>query len=264
VGLRFENISIPPGAVIISSSVQFTADEVQTEPTSLTIRSQATDNAPVFTTAAEDIGARAWTAPYVQWAPEAWNYVDERGPLQRTPDLSALIQAVVSRPGWTSGNALVLSINGTGHRTADAADKPGGIPAALTIRYTTEVPLATYSRWANGIGLASLGSSANDPDGDGQNNLLEYFFGTDPMQSNTNTQTLTPSGNSLVLVYHRASKAVDCICTPEWCDTLAGPWVSTGVTEQILTDDGTTQTRRAIVPAGGNQHRFVRLRVSTP
>src|SRR5207247_2119708 len=46
----------------------------------------------------------------------------EAGPNQRTPDLGAVIQEIVSRPGWVSGNALVIIVTGNGHRTAYSWD----------------------------------------------------------------------------------------------------------------------------------------------
>ena len=54
-----------------------------------------------------------------------------------TPDLGAVVQEIVSRPGWAAGNAVVLIVSGTGHRTARAYDgKPAGAPV-LHLEYTT-------------------------------------------------------------------------------------------------------------------------------
>ena len=43
---------------------------------------------------------------------------------------------VIDRPGWAGGNAMAFLISGTGRRTAEAADKLGGSPATLTVRYS--------------------------------------------------------------------------------------------------------------------------------
>jgi hypothetical protein len=37
------------------------------------------------------------------------------GPDQRAPDLSAVIQDIVDRLGWESGNGLVLIVTGSGY-----------------------------------------------------------------------------------------------------------------------------------------------------
>jgi hypothetical protein len=48
----------------------------------------------------------------------------------------------------------------------------------------------------------------------------------------------------------------------QWSDTLeAASWNGSGVSEQILSDDGTHQQVKATLPAGSAGRRFVRLRV---
>ncbi|MFN8454763.1 MAG: hypothetical protein U0401_08865 [Anaerolineae bacterium] len=127
VGLRFNGISIPQGATITNAYVQFKVDEIQSEATSLTIQGQAADNAPTFASTNSNISSRARTAASAAWSPVAWSTVGAAGPDQRTPNLAAVIQEIVNRPAWASGNSLVLIITGTGHRTAEAydGDQPG-------------------------------------------------------------------------------------------------------------------------------------------
>ena len=49
--------------------------------------------------------------------------------------------------------------------------------------------------------------------------------------------------------------------TVEWTDTLAiGSWSNTGVTEEIINDNGTVQKVKASIPIGNNR-RFVHLKV---
>ena len=139
VGLRFPNLTVPAGATITKAYLQFEADETQSEATNLTIRAQAIDNAPAFTSTTKP-STRTLGAAAASWAPAAWTLVGEVGANQRTPDLSAVVQGVVSRPGWTAGNALAFVITGTGHRTARAYDgKPAGAPL-LHVEYTTGTP----------------------------------------------------------------------------------------------------------------------------
>ena len=115
--------------------MQFRVDEVSTGATSLTIAGQAADNAATFTTVSSNVSSRLRTAATVGWIPASWPTVNLAGPNQRTPDLSAVIQQIVGRPGWVSGNALALVITGTGRRTADAFED-GGAPT-LHLVYTT-------------------------------------------------------------------------------------------------------------------------------
>ncbi len=67
------------------------------------------------------------------WTPPDWTSVGSRGPDQRTPDLSAVVQEIVDRPGWSSGNALVLVVDGSGGRTAEAYN--GSAPPVLHLEY---------------------------------------------------------------------------------------------------------------------------------
>ena len=119
-GLRFTNVTVPPGALIARAWVQFQADEAQSELTTLTLRGQAADHPAGFTTAAGNIAARPRTAASVSWSPPTWAVVGEAAAAQRTPELASVIQEIVNRPGWVSGNSLVILISGTGRRTAES------------------------------------------------------------------------------------------------------------------------------------------------
>jgi hypothetical protein len=258
IGLRFENLPLTAGCLIESADIQFAADEAQSEATALVIRAQAADHAALFTTNANSLTARPLTAATVAWAPVAWAMVGEREALQRTPDLSALVREVVSRPGWSGGNALAFLISGTGHRTADAADKAGGSPATLTVRYRPEAPVGSYLRWAAAHpGAVSL---AADPDGDGYNNLLEYALGLDPAVADRNVPRLSLDPLYLHFTYTRPTLANEVTYQVEWADNVVtGPWRTIGFSNQILSDDGTLRTIRASLLKGATGRRFVRL-----
>ncbi|MDK3257092.1 PKD domain-containing protein [Blastococcus capsensis] len=120
VGVRFAGVAVPQGATVTNAYVQFQADEVDTGAASLTIAGQAADDPLSFTSAGGDISSRPRTAATVGWEPAAWSDRGLRGPEQRTPDLTSVVQEIVSRDGWVSGNALVLVVTGTGTRTAEA------------------------------------------------------------------------------------------------------------------------------------------------
>ena len=261
IGLRFENVVVPPGAFIAAANIQFSADETQNEPTALILRAQAADNPAIFATAANNVSARALTTASVAWSPAPWDTLNERGPLQRTPDLSRLVREIVARPGWQNGNSIAFIISGTGHRTAESADKPGGLPATLTIDFWSEIPRATYARWA--ADHNNVNSFTADPDADGYNNLFEYALGLDPAVPNHGATPLAINGPSLELTYNRPASVIDVVYQVEWADTIdAATWNDTGVTQQILADDGTNRTIRATVPRGSGTQRFVRLKVA--
>jgi hypothetical protein len=135
VGLRFSQVPLPVGAAITRAYVQFQTDEVTTGTAQLTIAGQAADSATAFTSAAGSVSGRPRTTASVAWQPAGWSTVGARGADQRTPDLSSVVREIVSRPGWASGNALVLVITGTGTRTAEAYESGAAIAPVLHIEY---------------------------------------------------------------------------------------------------------------------------------
>jgi hypothetical protein len=116
IGLRFQNITIPPASTILKATLEFTADEDDMETTVLTFHAQDVDAAPTFSVTARDISTRTVTTAFGEWNPvQAWNNI---GDAYETPDLSAPVQEVVDRSSWTPGNSLAFIITGTGRRVA--------------------------------------------------------------------------------------------------------------------------------------------------
>jgi DNA-binding beta-propeller fold protein YncE len=139
VGLRFTGVAIPRGADVTAAWVQLTADETATETTTLTLRGQASGNAPVFATGAFDLSSRPTVAASVGWSPPAWNTVGEAGAAQRTPDLSNVIEQIVARSDWTSGNALALLVTGSGRRVADSFEGGASLAPLLHVEFSAGV-----------------------------------------------------------------------------------------------------------------------------
>ena len=136
VGLRFPGVTLPRGARITSAWVQFQADEVSSTVGNITLAGEASDNAGAFTTAVKSISTRARTTATVAWAPAPWPTLGERAAAQRTPDLAAVLQEIVNRPGWASGNALALLVLGSGERTAESYDGGAHKAPVLHIEWT--------------------------------------------------------------------------------------------------------------------------------
>ena len=124
----------PRGASIVNAYVQFRADETWSDPTDLTINGLASDNATAFTTAKFSLSRAVRTTAFTLWAPPAWTE-RQQGVNQRTSNLAPVLQEIVNRPLWASGNALALVITGSGHRVAKSFET--GSPPILHIEYTT-------------------------------------------------------------------------------------------------------------------------------
>lgn len=258
IGLRFAGVAVPRDAWVDYAAIQFAADEAQSTTTSLTFHGQSSDNAPIFTTASGDLTNRVRTSASVQWSPEAWATIGERSPRQLTPDLSPIVQEIVSRPGWASNNAMALLVSGTGHRTADSFDDTSGQPAQLAIHYYSEVPLFSYERWT--VDHPGANGPTDDDDGDGLPNLAEYALGGNPVAKDALPHPLLQMAPGYFLyTYHVASAALEVDYQVEWADQLEGPWSSAGIITQITADDGTLRSERAAIPLGPGR-RFARLK----
>ena len=121
-GMRFQGIAIPRGATILSATLSLVSahyDGSQTGAAAKTrIRAQAADNPGAFTDQT-DFDSRIFTGgnpasgidsskvtTAVDWDNiTAWS---TNGQTKTSPDIATVIQELVNRSGWASGNALVL------------------------------------------------------------------------------------------------------------------------------------------------------------
>ena len=134
VGLRFAGLSIPPGATIQSAYIQFQCNTKTIGAASLTIEGQAADNPVTFAKTTNNISSRPRTSADVGWVPAPWSTVGAQGPDQQTPDLTSVVQEIVNRAGWASGNAMAFIITGTGVRAAESFN--GTFAPVLHIDYS--------------------------------------------------------------------------------------------------------------------------------
>ncbi len=175
VGMRFNGITIPRGASIIEATVQFQVDEVSLKETYLTIQGEDSDN-PVTFSSANNITSRPRTTASLSWSPRLWPTVGEAGADQRTPNIAAIIQEILDRPSWHSGNSLVLIISGTGERTAESYDGDVNGAPLLHVKYSevpiNKAPVVTISAPADGSSfdegaiITFSGSAFDAEDGD--------------------------------------------------------------------------------------------------
>jgi MSHA biogenesis protein MshQ len=138
VGLRFQNITIPQGAVINSAYIEFTADESDNGVTRLLIYGQDSDDAATFSSSNNDITNRPITGSSVLWQPGAWG----TGNTYQTDDITSVIQEIIDRSGWSSGNNLAIlvypnnnCVNQSCARVAESFNGSSAAAARLVIDY---------------------------------------------------------------------------------------------------------------------------------
>jgi len=139
VGMRFQNIAIPPGAQIKTATLKICSyTNLLKYSVDCAIGAEAADNPPDFsgntralsslsTTGASTTWDLRASAP---WTPNTW---------YDSPDVGVVIQEIVNRPGWSAGNALAVIFKGNsfdgGERRFWSYDGDSSKAARLIITY---------------------------------------------------------------------------------------------------------------------------------
>lgn len=105
LGIRFRTVNIPAGAIIARAYMYILAwDNLAVDNCNVTIKGEDSVTPAVFSTYA-NFWARARLATTVNWSSiphfSAGNWY-------QTPDITSVIAAIVAKPGWASGNNLVV------------------------------------------------------------------------------------------------------------------------------------------------------------
>ncbi|MBN1669983.1 MAG: PQQ-like beta-propeller repeat protein [Kiritimatiellae bacterium] len=239
VAMRFLNVTIPKGATISNTFVQFKVDETASESTSLAIRGEKTPDAATFNSnETANISSRAATDAFASWSPAAWDTVGSAGQDQQTEDLSALIQEIVDQAGWVSGNALALRISGSGRRTAESYNGDAAGAPLLHVEFTggaqdddgDAMADSWESTYFGGTNQTDCGP-AEDKDSDGCCNLAEYIMGSDPTNAADSFQMQIVWTNGQIVVRHNTAAAtgvdydgLDRYYTIETAAAVTGAW----------------------------------------
>ena len=115
---------------------------------------------------------------------------------------------------------------------------------------------------------SNVGSWADsaDYDGDGIPNLIEYALNLNPTTPSKLPAASAINGANFEYTYSRSTAALNAGTTyaVQWSGTLPATWSSTGVTQTVLSDDGTTQQVKAVIPMNGASSMFLHLSVTAP
>jgi len=231
VGLRFGNVTIVRGATIATAYVQFQAKETQSEATTLVIQGQAADQAATFASSSGNISSRPRTSAEVIWTPPAWTSVGETGASQRTPELKAVLQEIVDRDAWASGNALALVITGTGHRTARSFEGSAAGAALLHVEVAAPSTAVGVNEPADALALRATG-----PQPSRGRLRIEFALGEGPAR----LELLDVTGRRV------ASPDLGAL-GPGWHALALGEGLHSGVYFARLAQGGRVRTMKAVV-----------------
>ena len=141
-GIRYDNVTIPNGAVIDSAIVTFTSTFGQAfgQTVELNILLEQEDDPGDFvapcTMWARWQAAIAAGAVLTNWVLDSFDWTSLA--LVDTPDFAAGVQQVIDRPGWASGQAMVIFLPDDGDSneqiTASSRERDGLGPL-LTVDY---------------------------------------------------------------------------------------------------------------------------------
>ena len=150
----------------------------------------------------------------------------------------------------------------------DAANSAAApiIASALATALNGFLPIAVWRNLQFGAnaGNASISGDFVDVDKDGLVNLMEYATGKNPNAFNAgDVPQGVIEGAYLTMTYTRAKAATDITLRSVWSTGLSG-WSTTGITEDILADDGTIQTVKAKVLIAPDVKKFLRLECTHP
>jgi type IV pilus assembly protein PilY1 len=129
-------VTVPQGAIITTANLTFRAQYTQANPIGNgTIRGQYSDNTLTFNQAdTSDYDSRPRTTNSAWWKPSGWTADTD----YTSPEIKSIVQEIVNRPGWASGNAMAFFIehNLSVYTAAYSYDTGSAYAPKLHIEYT--------------------------------------------------------------------------------------------------------------------------------
>lgn len=139
-GYRFTNVTVPQGATIDGAKLTFQAqNNFGVTTCRLRVFGVDADDYDGFSDSAGDRPRDVTvTTAYVDWTAATWT----SGSNYDTPDIKAVVQEIVDRAGWASGNDMSIVIKNNGsdanaRRGAKSYENSTSDCALLTITYST-------------------------------------------------------------------------------------------------------------------------------
>jgi calcineurin-like phosphoesterase family protein/Big-like domain-containing protein/purple acid phosphatase-like protein/type IX secretion system substrate protein len=134
IGMRFMNVTIPGSGTIEDARFKLVASDDVPAGSYFVIKVEESDNAPVFSNSSNNITSRSMVSDSVVW------YLPEFVPVGDTitgPSMNDLVQAILNRSGWNSGNSMVFTISGIGLRRIFSYDSSAAFAPMLYLAYNS-------------------------------------------------------------------------------------------------------------------------------
>lgn len=160
-------------------------------------------------------------------------------------------------------NVSLTPLATPGHRNAIlrlTTTTPGVPPRMLTLTGLKATPFEIWRvTWFGSPDNSGPGADANDFDGDGLPNFMEYATQSHPHAYSA--FPCQPAGAGAFTYMRPAAAPTEFSWHPEAARSPNGPWSEAGLSSTVLTDDGTVQTVRVELNGEAPDRVFLRLRV---
>ena len=137
-GIQFE-LYVPKNAVITDAFVSLTSGDNQSGAVDARIFIENVTDSNAFSSGSGNISDREYHDSFVEWSiSSSWNNLTT----YNTPNISSLIQQIVDKDDWESGNYISLMLiddgSSTGFRSFHGFSSPGTSVAVLSVTYLSE------------------------------------------------------------------------------------------------------------------------------
>lgn len=159
IGEQF-TLSVPKGAIVSNAYITYTSNLARSNTTVAVKIYAAANSSPAAWSDATDFNGRSVTTNYKDWSMGSWGGV---GTTQSSGDMSAVVQEVIDRGDWVSGNTIAILLKDNSSTNYREFQNIVTTPAVLTVVYTYTPSIAltvsTVSSSAVAITTATVSES---------------------------------------------------------------------------------------------------------
>lgn len=240
VALRWQSVTIPQGATINSASITLrTPNSGSINDQSLKIRGIAEDNTSDFPT---NPNARTRTTAAVNWSITGAAINTD----YTSPDIKTIIQEIVDRAGWSSGNALGIFIDDNGSSfflDYIAFEASSTTCALLSVDYTEATTTSTTTTSTS----TSTSTSTTTTSTSTSTSTSTTTTLTSTSTSTTTTSTSTTSTSTTTTSTSTTTTSTSTTTTSTSTTTLSTSTTTTS-TSTTTTSTSTTSTSTTTLP----------------
>ncbi len=149
-GMRFQNVDVPKGATVTSAFISVVPSATTEDEPLITLSAEDVDSSGTFTTGASNISNRTRTST-VSWS--STDLAASGSTYHNSPDITSMVQTIINRAGWATGNPVTIIAQGgattTRDLTIEAFENAGNNPPRLTINFTYPDPAIELAASSN-------------------------------------------------------------------------------------------------------------------